>query len=451
MSWVTRAPADGPGRSASASLDRGVTIARPVAVACAGLFTLTAVWAGTATWLFAFRDDFVGSLLRRQLEAQHAYEDRLAALRSQLDRLASRQLLEQDAFEARVGGLARRQAELESRQAIVNALAEQLQATTLRVAPSPARTSPPADAALTSVGQPARAKPAPLPDAPSPRDVLSAPVGAAMVPLRSGGHTGLVHPDASLPARVALTERSARDLDAAQMNALAQALAFARVRAAQLRSVVLDVGLDPDRLSTSAGGEARGGPLVPVALARSSEPFASLAGELTTTLDAVSRLSRSVASLPLGRPSSAALDVTSGFGVRLDPFTRSPALHTGIDFRADYGDAVRAAGQGRVIAAEHSGGYGQMVEIDHGHGITSRYAHLSAINVVPGQAVAAGAVLGHVGTSGRSTGPHLHYETRLSGDPVDPARFLRVGERFQRWPEPLAGRQSMSSTSPPPP
>ena len=80
--------------------------------------------------------------------------------------------------------------------------------------------------------------------------------------------------------------------------------------------------------------------------------------------------------------------------------------------------------------ADYSGGYGNMVEVDHGHGLATRYAHLSAIMVVPGQAVAAGQTVGRVGSTGRSTGTHLHYETRIDGEPVDPQRFLRAGARM---------------------
>jgi murein DD-endopeptidase MepM/ murein hydrolase activator NlpD len=102
-------------------------------------------------------------------------------------------------------------------------------------------------------------------------------------------------------------------------------------------------------------------------------------------------------------------------------------MHTGLDFRAEYGAPARAAGGGRVIAAEFSGAYGNMVEIEHAQGVTSRYAHLSSIAVTVGQAVKAGTVLGRVGSTGRSTGPHLHYETRMNGEAVDPQRFLKAG------------------------
>jgi murein DD-endopeptidase MepM/ murein hydrolase activator NlpD len=134
--------------------------------------------------------------------------------------------------------------------------------------------------------------------------------------------------------------------------------------------------------------------------------------------------------LPIRRPVSGEIDMSSTFGVRIDPFLGRPAFHTGIDFRGDIGEAVRATGSGTVIAAGWSGGYGRMVDIDHGNGLTTRYGHLADIVVQVGQSVKIGQVVGRMGSTGRSTGPHLHYETRVDGDAVDPQRFLRAGLRM---------------------
>jgi murein DD-endopeptidase MepM/ murein hydrolase activator NlpD len=116
--------------------------------------------------------------------------------------------------------------------------------------------------------------------------------------------------------------------------------------------------------------------------------------------------------------------------MRVDPFLGRPSMHTGMDFRGDVGDAIRTTGNGRVVSAGWSGGYGKMIEIDHGHGLITRYGHLSAIVVQVGQSVKTGQVIGRMGSTGRSTGPHLHYETRVDGDAVDPQRFLRAGQRM---------------------
>ena len=135
--------------------------------------------------------------------------------------------------------------------------------------------------------------------------------------------------------------------------------------------------------------------------------------------------------MPIRKPIEGEPDLVSGFGVRQDPFTGSPAMHTGLDLRGEPGDPVRAAADGTVTAAGWSGGYGRVVDIDHGHGLSTRYGHLSAIDVHVGQFIKTGQVLGKVGSSGRSTGPHLHYETRIRGEAVDPQKFLRAGIRLQ--------------------
>jgi murein DD-endopeptidase MepM/ murein hydrolase activator NlpD len=134
--------------------------------------------------------------------------------------------------------------------------------------------------------------------------------------------------------------------------------------------------------------------------------------------------------VPYRKPVIGQVEFTSGFGIRSDPFLGRPAMHTGLDFRGSSGDPVRATAYGKVINAGWQGGYGKMVEIDHGNTLTTRYGHLSEINVKVGDIVRIGQVIGAVGSTGRSTGPHLHYETRIDGDAVDPQKFLRAGVRL---------------------
>jgi murein DD-endopeptidase MepM/ murein hydrolase activator NlpD len=123
-----------------------------------------------------------------------------------------------------------------------------------------------------------------------------------------------------------------------------------------------------------------------------------------------------------------ALSVNSTYGVRYDPLTGAPRMHTGVDLKANYGDAVGASMSGLVLFAGLKGGYGNCVIIDHGSGISTYYAHLSAIVVAVGQAVEAGEYIGQVGSTGRSTGPHLHYEVRANGHPLEPATQITVDE-----------------------
>jgi murein DD-endopeptidase MepM/ murein hydrolase activator NlpD len=117
--------------------------------------------------------------------------------------------------------------------------------------------------------------------------------------------------------------------------------------------------------------------------------------------------------------------LTGTFGERMDPFSGEGAFHTGVDISSQYGDAVRATADGVVIEAGDHAGYGRLVVVDHGFGVTTWYGHLSSFNVHPGQQLRRGDTVGNVGVSGRSTGPHVHYEVRINGAPVNPMRYLR--------------------------
>jgi murein DD-endopeptidase MepM/ murein hydrolase activator NlpD len=117
---------------------------------------------------------------------------------------------------------------------------------------------------------------------------------------------------------------------------------------------------------------------------------------------------------------------SSNFGWRIDPFSGQKAFHEGIDFPAEVGTAIEAAASGKVMFADVHPAYGKMVEIDHGNGLVSRYAHCSQLLVKEGDLVVRGQNIARVGTTGRSTGPHLHFEVRLNGVPQNPARFLQA-------------------------
>jgi murein DD-endopeptidase MepM/ murein hydrolase activator NlpD len=118
--------------------------------------------------------------------------------------------------------------------------------------------------------------------------------------------------------------------------------------------------------------------------------------------------------------------ITGSFGERLDPFSGEGAFHTGVDVATDYGAPVHATADGVVTIAENHAGYGRLVVIDHGFGITSWYAHLSSFSAIAGARVKRGAVVGYTGISGRSTGPHVHYEVRVNNAPVNPWRYMRT-------------------------
>lgn len=118
--------------------------------------------------------------------------------------------------------------------------------------------------------------------------------------------------------------------------------------------------------------------------------------------------------------------ISGTFGARIDPFNGEGAFHKGVDISAPFGTPIMAPSDGVVSFADFSNGYGRLIAIEHGHGITTRYGHLSAFAVTPGQHVQRGEIIGYVGLSGRSTGAHLHYEVWVRGTPVNPYKYLRV-------------------------
>lgn len=129
-----------------------------------------------------------------------------------------------------------------------------------------------------------------------------------------------------------------------------------------------------------------------------------------------------LASTPSRKPSAGY--ISSTFGMRVDPFTGLPQMHSGLDFAAAIGSRVMATADGVVVKARNNGAYGLTVQVDHGHGLSTLYGHMSRINVKAGDEVKRGDLIGAIGNTGRSTGPHLHYEVRLNGIAVDPRRFI---------------------------
>lgn len=190
--------------------------------------------------------------------------------------------------------------------------------------------------------------------------------------------------------------------------------------------------MKPLRTTTSDG---RGGPFVPA-----DKPTWDDLSQRLTRLDEVAEQNLDLFTLVESRllqtrlkalmiPSSRPVDglIGSGFGFRYDPISGRGALHSGLDFPGDIGTAIHAAAGGLVLASEWHAAYGQVIEIDHGNGLVTRYAHCSKVMVEAGALVKRGQLIGEVGNSGRSTGPHLHFEVLLDGVPQDPAQFLEGG------------------------
>lgn len=207
---------------------------------------------------------------------------------------------------------------------------------------------------------------------------------------------------------------------------------YADRKSAAAEAAMRKLGLNPDRMLASVDDPtAMGGPLIPLL----SLPKATLDPRfrrLGLSLARMDALQRWLQGIPQVVP-AAARYISSGFGYRSDPFDGDAAFHAGLDFKAPLGAPVFAAAWGRVAFVGQRSGYGNVVEIDHGNGLLTRYAHLSAFRTRAGQPVRAGQVIAAVGSTGRSTGPHLHFEVRLNGQPVNPRPFLEVApDVFQK-------------------
>lgn len=176
--------------------------------------------------------------------------------------------------------------------------------------------------------------------------------------------------------------------------------------------------------------DGQGGPLTPIAMStRGEDPdeMSLRANEVLGVLDEMNLYRMAAEQLPFAMPVFENFRLTSGFGYRRDPFNGGRRLHAGTDFAGPRGTPIYSTAEGEVIFAGRQSGYGNMIEIRHPFGYTTRYAHLSRIRVSEGERVSRGDLIGDMGNTGRSTGPHLHYEVRLNGDPVNPMTFITAG------------------------
>ncbi|MEA2599603.1 MAG: hypothetical protein QOF89_595 [Acidobacteriota bacterium] len=194
---------------------------------------------------------------------------------------------------------------------------------------------------------------------------------------------------------------------------------------ARTRQLAIVAGVDSLESGSAEAGIGGGSPVEEIE-PRDLPAMESRAGVLAGALDAVeARLAervRWISSTPAIAPVRGIL--TSGFGYRSDPLTHGRGVHQGVDIAAAAGQPVRASADGIVIQAGEVNGLGQAVYVAHGFGVTTRYGHMSRIEVRPGQRVKRGDVVGRVGNTGRSTGYHLHYEVRVDGDPVNPLAYI---------------------------
>jgi murein DD-endopeptidase MepM/ murein hydrolase activator NlpD len=336
-----------------------------------GTLVIMAGWSVAAATYLTFRDDVLRTLIAHQAEQQFAYEDRIAELRAQIDRTTSRQLLDQEQFQQKLDDLSHRQTTLEQHAVALGAVTDPVTTGSIRTPAAPPR-----------------------------------------------GNR-----QSSISDSLGRVEASLDRVEQRQTLALNQMENRYEGKAHLMRSVLGQLGLKLDMPA------AIGGPFVPVKLP-AGESFERSMMRVNLARADSDRLSATLVAVPVRKPVTGEIDLSSPFGVRVDPFVHEAAMHTGLDFRGDIGEPIHATAAGTVTVAGWTGGYGKMVEIDHGNGLATRFGHLSEIDVNVGEKIRIGQVVGKLGSTGRSTGPHLHYETRINGEPVNPQKFLDAGDKL---------------------
>jgi len=257
-------------------------------------------------------------------------------------------------------------------------------------------------------------------------------------------------PDASVTDSTAETSETIRKVSAvfpkarglaeleARQIALAEKLTrFANARARRAEAAIRKLNLDP-RLMTREAREAMGGPFEALT-SRNTAQLDPRFEKLGFSLARMAVLERALEGIPQVVPATDE-SITSGFGYRRDPFNGRGAMHAGLDFKGGVGSPIYAAAKGSVSFVGWKQGYGNTVEITHGNGMLTRYAHLSRFDVKAGQAVEAGDRIAGMGNTGRSTGPHLHFEVRINDRAINPRPFLEVAPdvlKEARGPEPV--------------
>ena len=388
-----------------------------VAVCLVGIFSIGYL---LATSYLVLRDDLIGATMARQARMQYDYEDRIAALRAQVDRVTSRQLLDQQVVEEKVDKLIEQQQQLSSRRGKLNALLDRAESSGLT------DKSPHVDA-NTPVGKNEHAQ-------------LTAP--KAIEKLLSGGKPADVTPDNStlayVPAPETVADRadrvfskvtlSLKHIEQDQLTRIRNLTADASGTTNEIQSIMHNVGVKvPDEIASSEDEDGGvGGPYV---APENVDQFEQSMADLDTALTRLEAVRGAAESLPFRNPAPGKL-ITSPFGNRKDPFFGTLALHTGTDFHFSPGEKIKATAPGRIASAGWTGGYGNMVEIDHGDGISTRYGHMEQVLVKIGDKVNTGDAIGLAGSTGRSTGTHLHYEVRENGHPIDPMYFINAGTKL---------------------
>jgi murein DD-endopeptidase MepM/ murein hydrolase activator NlpD len=396
-----------------------------LSVSAFGIFTIVYL---AATAYLVLRDDLIGASMSRQARVQHEYEDRISALRAQVDRITSRQLLDQQVVEDKVEKLLEQQMALTTRQGKMGDVLERAESSGL-------------DADFSDTDKSATDADSEHTDA-SPVSSFKALIDRKQADLGDLKTRSLAFADdgGNVADRAdklfSKVTHSLKDIEHQQLSHIQNLTADASERTQNIAQILENTGFKlPDNTADATpdadDDSAIGGPYV---APETADQFENSLTGLDLALDQFERVRKFARKLPFANPAPGK-QITSLFGNRIDPFFGKLAMHAGIDFREKPGTNVNATGAGVVTYAGPAGGYGIMVEIDHGNGITTRYGHLSKVLVKKGDKVKEGDLIALSGSTGRSTGPHLHYEVRRNNQAVDPLRFLNAGLKLNTYIE----------------
>jgi murein DD-endopeptidase MepM/ murein hydrolase activator NlpD len=242
------------------------------------------------------------------------------------------------------------------------------------------------------------------------------------VPAATQGGSG-----AATAKKVGLAIPEARRLVAVEARQIALAEHLTRIANSRLQkaeAAIRQFGLDPKSLAAETQ-QGMGGPFIPFFGQKDKTAGDPRFTKMFAALEQMNAMEAALAGIPTSMPASVML-MSSGFGYRSDPFTGGGAMHSGLDFKGPVGTPILAAADGIVTSAGWQGGYGNCIEITHANGLVTRYAHLSGFTVSLGQKVERGVQIGRMGSTGRSTGSHLHFEVRLNDQAINPMKFLEA-------------------------
>jgi murein DD-endopeptidase MepM/ murein hydrolase activator NlpD len=250
-----------------------------------------------------------------------------------------------------------------------------------------------------------------------------------------------INPHRPVTLRLRALEEAMERTERSQIRELTELAGSRRTEVTRIESALKDAGINlPQEREDDS---ATGGPFIPLDTALSG-PFAQKYEEAVPLFARHATLQGHLPSLPLRAPFAGKIEISSSFGPRRDPFHGRAAWHSGLDLRSDSGADVLATAAGTVTASGWNGAYGQSLDIDHGNGLLTRYAHLSRIFVREGDQVAAEERIALSGASGRAKGAHLHYELRINGEPINPLRILKAGEKLGSLLKPVTRARELA-------